>query len=173
MTRHFSVLLFAFVACQTPAVFAGDGPAKDVPELQALSNYIGDWDVEITSKDSPFTKGEATAEWILGGRFVQQTGFLSSADGKTVLKITTLMTYDQKAKAYRMWHFLSDGATSEALGKWDAKKRTMTSVRSDGTTTTTTASFTKNGIERWTIVTTNQNNEVVGKIGGTNTRSKE
>lgn len=72
-----------------------------------------------------------------------------------------------------MWSFLSDGSTSEASGRWDAKNRTMISTSiQNGTTTTTTARFTENGVEEWVFVTTNQNNEVVGKFGGTNTRRK-
>jgi hypothetical protein len=174
MIRRVVLLLIAVTACQTADVWADDGPAKDVPELQALSSYVGTWDVSITSKDSPFTKSESTATWVLDGRFVQQNGVLKSGDGATTLRVTTLMTYDPKLKTYRMWSFLSNGSTSEASGKWDAKNRTMTSTSSqDGTTTTTTAKFTGNGIEEWMFVTTNQNNEVVGKFGGTNTRRKQ
>ncbi len=75
---------------------------------------------------------------------------------------------------YRMWSFLSNGSTSEAAGTWDEKTRTMTSIsRKDGTTTTTTAKFSDNGIEEWMFTITNQNNEVVGRFGGTNTRRKQ
>jgi uncharacterized protein YjiK len=91
-----------------------------------------------------------------------------------VIKITTLMTYDRERKMYRMWSFLSNGSTSEASGKWDEKTRTMISTsRQDGTTTTTTAKLGYNGIEEWLFVTENQNDEVVGRFGGTNTRRKK
>jgi hypothetical protein len=167
-------LLIALTAGQSAQVWATDGPAKDVPELLVLSNYIGAWDVAITAKDSPFTKGESTANWILDGRFVQQTGVLSSADGANVLKITTLMTYDPERKTYRMWSFLSNGSTSEGSGTWDEKNRTMTSTSNQGsTTTTTTAKFTENGSEEWMFVTTNQNKEVIGRFGGTNKHRKQ
>lgn len=174
MIRRLVLLLIAVTSCQIGDGWAADGPAKDVPELQVLSNYVGTWDVVITTKDSPFTKGESSAMWVLDGRFVQQTGKLESADGPGVLKITTLMTYDRERKVYRMWSFLSNGSTSEASGKWDEKSRTMTSTsRQDGTTTTTTAKFGDNGIEEWLFITTSQNDEVVGRFGGTNTRRKE
>jgi hypothetical protein len=174
MIRLFVFLLIAVRAVQATVVSADDGPAKDVPKLQALSNYVGTWDVAITSRDFPFTKGEATATWILDGRFVQQTGVTTSADGAAVLKGTTLMTYDPERKTYRMWSFFSDGSTSEATGKWDATNRTMTSTRSQGgNTTTTTAKFTGDGIEKWSFVTRNQNNHVVGEFSGTNTRRKQ
>ena len=174
MTPHLPVLLIAFALCHTTVGFAADGPAKDVPELEALSNYIGTWDVVITSEDSPFTKGESTTKWILDGRFVEQSGHIASDDGATTLKITTLMTYDRNEKAYRMWSFLSNGETSESTGKWDAKNRTMTSIRrGGGSTTTTTARFGENGTEEWTMVTKDQNGEVVIKFGGKNTRHKK
>ena len=171
MSRGVVLLLLAVTSHQTSAVRADDGPAKNVPELQALSNYVGTWDVAITSKDSMFTKGESATTWVLDGRFVQQTGVLKSADGANVIKVTTLMTYDTERKTYRMWSFLSNGTTSEASGNWDEKTRTMTSIsRQEGITTTTTAKFSDNGIEEWLFVTTNQNNEVLGRFGGTNTR---
>ena len=80
------------------------------------------------------------------------------------------MTYDSEQKIYRMWSFLSNCSTSEASGKQDETIRTMTSTsRQAGTTTTTTAKFSDNGIEEWLLITTNQNNEVVGRFGGANT----
>ena len=174
MFHRVFLLLATMFACQSADVRADEGPAKEVPELQALSNYIGTWDIAITSKDSPFTKGESTATWILEGRFLQRTGVLKSDDGTAILKITTLMTYDTNTKSYRMWSFLSHGSTSEASEKWDAGNHTMTSIsRQDGTTTTTTAKFTERNIEEWMFVTPNQNNEVVGKFGGTNTCHKQ
>lgn len=174
MTRYFAILLIALAACQATKGLADDGPAKDVPELAALSNYIGIWNVSVTSKDSPFTKGESTAKWILDSRFLQQTGFISSEEGATVLRISTLMTYDQERKEYRMWSFLSDGTTSESAGRWDENNRTMTSIRrGGGTTTTTTAKFTDEGIEEWTMVTTNQGGDVVATLSGKNVRRKQ
>lgn len=174
MSRYLAILLLAFVACLATTAFADDGPAKDVPELAELSNYIGTWDVVITSKDSPFTKGRSTAKWILDGRFVQQTGHIASKDGGTILKITTLMGYDDKEQTYRMWSYLSDGTTSESTGRWDENKRTMTSIRrGGGTTTTTTAKFEDAGIEEWTMVTTNQSGDVVATLTGKNVRRRQ
>jgi len=174
MTRQLAILLLAFFTLQSTTVFADDAPATDTPELEVLSNYIGRYDVAITSGDSPFTKGESTAKWILDGRFVQQTGKITSADGTIVLKITTLMTYDETEKTYRMWSFLSDGTTSESSGKWNTRTRTLTSTRpGGGSTTTTTATFAENGDEEWLMVTKDQNNQVVDKLGGINTRRKQ
>ena len=173
MTRQLLPLLLAFSICQTEAVFA-DGPAKDVPELRALSNYIGTWNTKITSKGSPFTKGQHTAEWILDGRFLQQNVLLTLTDSASVLKSTTLMTYDQKAKAYRVWTFASNGIIREALGKWDTKTSTMTTaVRRGDMTSITIATFADEGVEKWAWITKNQNNEVLSRITGTSIRTKE
>jgi hypothetical protein len=49
----------------------------------------------------------------------------------------------------------------------------ISTSRQDGTTTTTTAKLGDNGIGEWLFVTENQNDEVVGRFGGTNTRRKE
>jgi hypothetical protein len=171
MFRPHFLLLFACVTC--PAL-AEDGPSKEVPELKALSHYVGQWDVVVTSQTMADFKGQATAEWVLNGRFVEQTGVLESGDGSTVLKLKTLMTYDPRAKSYRLWSFFSNGTVVEAAGTWDAEKKTMTSIHRDGgMTTTTTADFSKEGTEQWKIVTTNAQNAVVSELSGTNTRRQK
>jgi hypothetical protein len=174
MFSRFALYLILGAASHVAEVGAADEPATEIPELQVLSNYVGTWDIAITSKDSPFTKGESSTTWILDGRFVQQTGMLQSADGSNAIKITTLMTYDAERRVYRMWSFLSNGSTFEGFGNWDEKTRTMTSTsRQDGRTMTTTAKFGDNGIEEWLIVTKNQSNEVAGRFSGTNTRRNQ
>jgi hypothetical protein len=162
------IVLAAFPA----AVFGDDeGPARGVPELEALSNYIGMWDIAVTSRQSPFVKGQTTAKWILDGRFVEQTGYLTTSEGTNRLKVTTLMTYDSTKKAYRMWSFMSNGRTSEAEAKWDPAARTMTSVHRNGPmTTTTTANFAQDGVEKWKIIVTDQTKMVIQDMSGTNTR---
>ncbi len=57
MIQRVFYLLLAVTVCHSTVVCAEDGPASDVPELQALSNYIGTWDVAVTSKDSPLQRG--------------------------------------------------------------------------------------------------------------------
>ncbi|GAB4154390.1 MAG: hypothetical protein Tsb009_31000 [Planctomycetaceae bacterium] len=154
----------------TSQLNAADGPAPEIPELKPLSNYVGTWDTKITSSGTTLSKGQTTAKWILGGRYVQQTGYLKSEEGKIVFRMTTLMTYDTKAKKYRMWSFLPDGSMNEATGTWNEKTRTMTSIRhGKNSTSMTTANFSQKGIERWSIITKNQDGKVQGKIEGINT----
>ena len=168
------LLLLAIVHSTTSTLAADDGPSKDVPELQALANYVGSWDVVITSKGSPFLKGQVTAKWILDGRFIQQIGSFRTPDGSTGLKFTRLMTYDQKKKAYRIWAFFSNGIAREEEGKWDAKTRTLTSVnRSNGNTITTTSDFARDGIVKLEAVTTDRTGKEIARISATNTRRKK
>lgn len=168
--------ILLLMACTTSPLtaFADDGPAKAVPELKPLSHYVGKWDIELTSSNLQKLKGKATAQWILEGRFVEQSGALYSAEDTAVLKLKTLMTYDPKTKSYRMWSFYSNGSAIEAEGTWDAEKKTMTSVHRDGgMTTTITADFSKADTEQWKIVTRNAQNRVVSELTGTNTRRQK
>jgi hypothetical protein len=99
MLRPFVITLFACLLAVTGSmvVRADDsGPAKDVPELQVLQHYAGTWDVELT--DNASVKREATAEWILGGRFLEQAGVMHSQDGKDVWH-TALFTFDTEKRA--------------------------------------------------------------------------
>ena len=174
MSRLSVIPLCLSVCLTASALRAQDGPAADIPELKVLSHYVGTWDVLITSPDAGFTKGEATAKWILDGKFVQQTGSMTSPDGSRTFKMKTLMTYDKQAQKYRMWQFRSDGSTAQATGEWDEATRTMTSVeRNDQFTTTTKAHMTQDGTEKWTIVAKDQNDKTVFQISGTNTRRKQ
>jgi len=172
---RFSIAVLACVCSLllTPAPAAGDGPASSVPELKALSHYVGTWDVDVTSDVTPYESGESTARWILGGRFLEQSGSIASADGKEVLEVKTLMTFDANENSYRMWTFTSDGESSEWTGTWDEGQRTMTSVRTGGgTTTTTTARFPKDGIEEWSMVLRDSGGEVLMELAGRNQRRK-
>jgi hypothetical protein len=151
-----------------------DGPAKDVPELKVLSNYVGTWDVEMNNGQP--VKGQATAQWILGGRFVEQTGSLHSADGKLILQIRTLMTWDPKQKAYRSWTFASNGFVGEGRGTWNPETRTMTSIsriEEADQASTTTADFSQAGIEKWSIVIKDESGDDVSEVKGTNTRREK
>jgi hypothetical protein len=170
MPRVFGiVVLWSILA--GPAARAGEGPSPKVPELQVLANYVGTWDATIASKQAPFSKGQVTATWTLDGRFVEQTGSLTSADGSNTLKVTTLMTYDTNKKAYRLWSFMSNGQVGEAEARWDPKTRTMIEIYHDGPiTTTTTSTFPKDGVEKWKMVVTDPSQKVLNVLTGTNTR---
>ena len=148
------------------------GPAKDVPELQVLQHYAGTWDVVMDNADS---KGVATAKWILGGRFLEQSGAMHSP-GNPDIWVTTLFTFDAEKKQYRCWTFVSNGAISQSEMTWDAKSKTMTSVAqpdANGVRATNTADFSTTGKERWRFVYRDRDDQQVGEMSGVNTLRNE
>jgi len=174
MRRILPMLVFLMAAGVPMSVSAGEaGPAKDVPELQVLQNYVGTWDVKVAGNE--LAKGEDTAHWILGGRFLEQSGFVVSENGTNRVEITTLYTFDTTKKVYRSWSFLSTGTSSQAEMTWDARTKTMTSVtrpNADGGRSTITADFSESGKERWKFVFTDRDGKAVGEMSGVNTLRK-
>ena len=165
------LLLFADLLIPVAAVAQDEGPSQDVAELQVLSNYVGKWDIVAGSKDDPFAKGTTTVKWILDGRFIQGTGTLKTVDGSNDFKVTMLMTYVSDKNVYRRWSFFSYGMTSESEGTWDAETQTMTLVTRYGDIVqTTTSNFAEDGVEEWTMVSTDEADRVVNEMRGTNSR---
>jgi hypothetical protein len=163
--------LVAFVASGE----TGQGPAKDVPELQPLNHYVGSFETEMTIKPNPGlpngarTRGKATGEWILDGRFMRQTWTAEAAEGIPRLSGVTLMTYDPRQRTYRSWIFYSNGASGESQGAWNAQTRTMTWTMRDaesGGTVVTTATFAEGGDETWSIVEKDRDGKVRSEITG-------
>ncbi len=175
MKQLLAVSFFLAVVVSQSVTNAEDaGPAKDVPELQALQNYVGTWDVVFANNE--FTESESTARWIVGGRFVEQTGVMLSDNGKNRVEILTLFTFDTTRKTYRSWTFLSTGSISEAELTWDAKSSTMTSVTrpdASGARSTVTADFSMAGKERWKFRFTDRDRNSVGEMSGLNTLRKD
>lgn len=174
MRRILPKLVFLMAVCVPIMVSADEpGPAKDVPELKVLQNYVGTWDVKVAGDE--VANGENTARWILGGRFLEQSGFIVFENGTNRVEVTTLYTYDTTKKAYRSWSFLSTGNTSQADMTWDARTKTMTSVtrpNADGVRSTITADFSEPGKERWKFVFTDRDGKAVGEMSGVNTVRK-
>jgi hypothetical protein len=144
------------------------------PELDTLKLYAGKWDVAVT--DNASVKGEASGQWVLEGRFLQQSWSLDpGAPDAPKISGTTMMTYDSVKRVYRAWHYFSSGSFAEADGTWDEPSRTFTWTGRDatkGTSVVTKASF-DGDIEKWSIVTTKSSGEQVSSFGGTNTRRKQ
>jgi hypothetical protein len=170
--RRILPMLVYLMAVGVPLVVRADenGPSKDVPELQVLQNYVGTWDVKVTGDE--VASGVDTARWILGGRFLEQSGFVVSENGTNRVEVTTLYTFDTTKKVYRSWSFLSTGNTSQAEMTWDARIKTMTSVtrpNADGVRSAITADFSESGKERWKFVFTDRAGKAVGEMSGVNT----
>lgn len=172
--RHLNALLVLTVSliCHG-AVRAADGPTSVIPELTVLKHYLGNWNVTYSSETAPFTEGRTSAEWTLDGRFLKQTSELKTRFTQPhELSVTSLITYDRKARVYRSWTFVSNGRTSRASGKWDAETNTMTWTSSpvDGITSTRAETFAKDGTQSWTTDSMNAQNKAVGHSEGTSTR---
>jgi hypothetical protein len=183
MNRFLAIVVFPCIAfASAAAADAPQGPSKDVPELQVLTHWVGKWDIAMTVKpnaDLPKgmqAKGVETTQWVLNGRFVEQTGSLELGDDAPGIKVTTLMTYDPRKGAYRSWQFFSTGVVREFEGRWDEKTRTMTSMSRDtesGTKATINATFAADGTETWRIIESNRDGKVVSETTGKNTPRKK
>jgi hypothetical protein len=119
-SSHFMNARFLLAAALAFAVVAqAETPP---PELDALKLYAGKWDVAVT--DNASVKGEANGQWILEGRFLQQSWSLDTGTPDAPkLSGTTLMTYDSTKRIYRAWHYFSNGSFAEADGTWDEASR--------------------------------------------------
>src|SRR5688500_1158848 len=84
-----------------------EGPSAEVPELQALNHYAGQWEDEIIGQ--PGIRRMETAEWILQGRFLRQTWSTEGPHGTPTASGLTLMTFDTERQVFRHWSFLATG----------------------------------------------------------------
>jgi len=171
---RFVALFACLLAVAGSTVVRADeaGPAKDVPELAVLQHYAGTWDVVM---DNAAGKNEVTAKWILGGRFLEQSGVMRSPDGPGIW-VTTLFSFDTAHKKYRSWTFVSNGSTNQAEMTWDAKSKTMTSTippDANGVRATVTADFSTAGKERWHFRYNDRAGQQVGEMRGENTLRKD
>ena len=156
------------VALAVRGAAAQDGPAAGIPELAALSHYVGQWDVEMQINNTT-VKGEASGTWILDGHYLEQTATLTATESMPGLKMKTLMTYDPGKKSYLSWTYNSNGNHTEAVATWNASTQVMTSVTrtAEGDRITVTADFSEKNVEKWSIVTSGDS---ALKITGKNTR---
>jgi hypothetical protein len=173
-----AIFLAMFISAPTFGDENAQKPAADLPQLEPLSNYVGEWTSESTLKsaDRPEVtsmKGTATAEWIHDGRFVRQTWVVEASGDRPAFNGSSIYTFDPRRNEYRSWSFDSSGLSSEGQGKWDPKKRTFTWKGKDnflGGETTTTADFSEPGKEKWSIILKDGNGNAAIEINGVNTR---
>ena len=159
------------------------GPSAEVPELAVLSGYAGRWESRYEAKriegvnEGGDRKGTAEAQWILDGRFLRQNWTSAPTGSDPGMSGYSIMTYDPAKRAYRSWHFVSNGSTSEGTGTYDEKTKTLTWVARDtanGLVTTTKTSFDKGeGSENWVIIVALTDGKVVADLKGKNTRRKK
>jgi len=156
-------------------------PATDVPELDPLDYYGGNWDIELTIKNSEHpegvqTTGSSVGEWIHDGRYLRQTWSVNAKNGVRAFNGSSIRTFDPRKKAYRTWSFDSAGNTEESQGAWNIKTRTLRwTVRqnSDGGTTIITSTFPEDGRETWSIVMKDGDGKIMADVSGTGARRKK
>lgn len=170
------VLLF----CCQPMARSESTPNQD-PELSILKHYEGTWDcvfaIEPTSEgDAPkhFT-GVVEGKWVVGDKFLEQTGRYQLNENSPPLVIKTMMTFDKKKSRYQYDYFTSGGEVHRSFGKWNPETKSMTSTMEDddGKVTTIVAEFATPGVEHWSIETRDRDKKLTTRLTGTNTRQKE
>lgn len=143
-------------------------------ELKVLDRLVGKWDSESVSRVAEWTpqegrtKGTLSREWVLGGRYVQETSKQSDADAMV------MFTYDPAKKAYRWWLFNSHGHNFDMAGQWDEKTQTLTCTSDvgNGLTNTSTIHFLDADTHKWTAIVKDGQGKIFFDAGGTCTRRK-
>jgi len=160
------------LSCQVNADQEGaERPAQDVPELQALNQYAGQWEDEIAGR--PGVRRTETGEWILRGRFLRQSWKTESSDGAPPACGMTLMTFDPERKTFRSWAFLATGSVIENEGVWDSISKTFTwghYLTESSETVITKTSFVDTETQAWSIVKTDAHGKIVREVTGKNIR---
>src|SRR5688500_14641072 len=100
-----SLIALACLALLPFVAIANDGPAQDIPELEVLARFVGEFELEPTGGSLGLSSDESKGEWILGGRFVEMNGKMTSNDSDTTIEVKTIYTYDAQAGVYRSWTF--------------------------------------------------------------------
>ena len=149
-------------------------------ELGILKHYEGTWNcvftIEPTSEgESPkrFT-GVVKGKWVVGNRFLEQTGQYQLSENSPPLVIKTMMTFDNAKSRYQYDYFTSSGEVHRSFGKWNPETKTMTSTREDdrGNKTTIVAEFGTPDVEHWSIEIKDPEGKLSARLVGTNTRKR-
>lgn len=147
MKRHRTILMVS--TAMLIFVFplrAATGPTADIPELQALNHWVGNWDLQIVVKPNAGlrqgaqTRGRAVSEWSADGHALHQEWSIDLGDGSKKLSGTNVITYDPGAKVFWSKTTLSTGAVSHTRGVWDERTRAMTWSSEDPRSRVTLAS---------------------------------
>jgi hypothetical protein len=170
-----------FLICFGGSVIVTESARSQEVGLQALKSYEGVWDSEFSigsQGEADTTKrfsGVVTGKWVVGDKFLEQTGVYELAESSPPMIIRTMMSFDEKQKRYQYDYFDSSGGIRRSFGQWDPAAKKMTSKLIDAESenvTTIVADFSKPGVEKWVIETSNSAGAILTKIVGTNTLRK-
>jgi peroxiredoxin len=148
------------------------GPA----EMKVLARRLGEWTGEITIRRAAWTpfegklKSQESVKAVLGRRFVEERARSQPGDGESRL----LATWDATRKVYRSWYFDSEGLTSEATGKWDVKRQTLTwtSIEEGGIASTIVWKFVDEDTCTWDLLVKDKAGKVLMDMSGRSKRKK-
>lgn len=119
-------------------------PREKPKELEALSQYVGYWTSDVTSKPAEWTPHEikyrttSHAMFTLDGWFLFHTEVNHViGDPSQVTKSLFVWTYDPSMKKYVGWAFQSSGIISNVTGAWDAVSKTFSYAESEPPPSTT------------------------------------
>ena len=120
------LLTVAFLIAMSCNLAFSQQPREKPKELDALRQYVGDWNTEVTSKRAEWTPQEIKyrcknhAELILDGWFLQNrevNHVVGEPDQMT--KAIWFQTFDMNSKKYVTWSFQSSGLIARSVGTWD------------------------------------------------------
>lgn len=128
---------FVTVLVVCVALFGGSVPGQESrpkpKELEPLSQYVGDWTTEVTSRPAEWTPLEIKYrclnhnEFVLNGWFVQhQEVNHVVGEPDQVGKSIWFQTFDETSKKYVFWRFQSSGLYGQSSGNWDAASQSFT-----------------------------------------------
>ncbi len=156
------VTVFLVVWCH--GVASGQQPREKPKELEALSQYVGYWTSDVTSKPAEWSPHEIKyrttnhATWMLDDWFLMHTEVSQVVgDPSQVGKSLFVWTYDPSLKKYVGWAFQSSGNISNVTGTWNAVSKTLSHAESEpppNTTSKLTETFVSNDMINGSLVFT-------------------
>lgn len=146
--------MIVFLVAVSCGIAFAQQPREKPKELEALSQYVGDWTSEVTSKPAEWSPHEIKyrttnhAAWMLDGWFLMHTEVSHVVgDPSQVGKSLFVWTHDPSLKKYVGWAFQSSGNISNVTGTWDAVSKTFSHAESEpppNTTSKLTETFVSN-----------------------------
>lgn len=158
------------------ALLISSAPAQDSeqnksPELDVLSQFVGEWKgetvVKSTDAEAVTINDESIMKWTLGGKY------LEDRVGGTNPTLIGMWTYDSEAKVYRAWYFPAGSNNPIILtGRWNESTRSFTEKvdMGNGVVMTGMHKFIGKNRYEWTGTIRDESGKVLTEYKGTKTR---
>lgn len=174
-----------FTACLVLVCKIGlaQGAREKPKELEALSQYVGYWTSDVTSKPAEWSPQEIKyrttnhATFMLNGWFLLHTEVNHVVgDPSQITKSLFVWTYDTSLKKYVGWAFQSSGNISKVTGTWDPVENTFSHAESEpppNTTSKLTETFVNSDTIDGSLVFTTNDNKKMFDMVWTRSRRKD